>query len=108
MRSRGSRKSSRASSRAAAGRRSPDPRCSRSTNSSSRRATGPVDVWRVLDSSINLAASEIHHRARLITERGAVPPVLANEARLGQVFVNLLVNAAQAIPEGDVATNEIV
>jgi len=29
-----------------------------------------------------------------------VPPVMANEARLGQVFVNLLVNAAHAIPEG--------
>ena len=30
-----------------------------------------------------------------------MPRVRANEARLGQVFLNLLVNAAQAIPEGD-------
>ncbi len=67
----------------------------------------PLDVWRVLESSINLASSEIHHRARLTIERGPVPPVLANEARLGQVFVNLLVNAAQAIPEGAVDRNEI-
>ena len=67
----------------------------------------PVDVWRVLDASINLTASEIHHRARLTTERGPVPPVLANQARLGQVFVNLLLNAVQAIPEGAAARNEI-
>jgi signal transduction histidine kinase len=69
--------------------------------------TTPVDVWRVLEWSINLASSEIHHRARLTTEREPVPLVMANEARLGQVFVNLLVNAAQAIPEGAVAMNEI-
>ena len=30
-----------------------------------------------------------------------------NEARLGQVFLNLLVNAAQAIPEGSRSSNEI-
>ena len=32
---------------------------------------------------------------------GDVPRVFANEARLGQVFLNLIVNAAQAIPEGE-------
>ena len=49
----------------------------------------PVDVWRVLESSINLASERDLPRARLTTERGPVPPVLASEARLGQVFVNL-------------------
>jgi CheY-like chemotaxis protein len=32
---------------------------------------------------------------------------MANEARLGEVFVNLIVNAAQAIPEGHADRNEI-
>ena len=36
-----------------------------------------------------------------------VPPVVANEGRLGQVFLNLLVNAAQAVPEGDTTAHEI-
>jgi hypothetical protein len=36
-----------------------------------------------------------------------VAPVNGNESRLGQVFLNLIVNAAQAIPEGDATNNEI-
>jgi two-component system cell cycle sensor histidine kinase/response regulator CckA len=63
-----------------------------------RRA--PIDLHRVLDLSINMASSEIRHRARLEKEYGPVPVVAADEARLGQVFINLLVNAAQALPDG--------
>lgn len=68
---------------------------------------GSIDVWRVLDLSIKLVSSEIRHRARLRTEAGAVPRVMANETRLGQVFVNLLVNAVQAMAEGAVERNEV-
>ena len=60
----------------------------------------PVDLHAVLDSCVNLAWSHIRHRARLVKAYGQVPPVLGNASRLGQVFLNLLVNAAQAIPEG--------
>ena len=63
-------------------------------------ALGPVDLHEVLDSSIGIALNEIRHRALLSREYGAVPLVEINESRLGQVFLNLLVNAAQAIPEG--------
>jgi signal transduction histidine kinase len=68
---------------------------------------GPVDVERVLDSSANIVSSEVSQRARLIKDYGGVPRVLANEARLGQVCLNLIVNAAQSIPEGHVDENEI-
>jgi signal transduction histidine kinase/CheY-like chemotaxis protein len=61
---------------------------------------GPVDVRPVLESCINMAWNEIRHRARLARDLSTVAPVLGNEARLGQVFLNLIVNAAQAIPEG--------
>ncbi len=67
----------------------------------------PVDVRRVIDSAANMAASEIRHRARLRKEYMHVRPILATEARLGQLFLNLLVNAAQAIPEGEADKNEI-
>jgi PAS domain S-box-containing protein len=68
---------------------------------------GPVDLQRLLESSLRLAWNEVRHRARLVKECQMVPPVIANEARLGEVFVNLIVNAAQAIPEGHADRNEI-
>ena len=45
-----------------------------------------------------MARNEIRHHARIVTRYGEVPSVHANESRLGQVFLNLIVNAAQAIP----------
>jgi signal transduction histidine kinase len=68
---------------------------------------GAVDVERVLESSLRMAWNEIRHRARLIKEYSPVPAVEANEARLGQVFLNLIINAAQAIREGDTEHNQI-
>jgi PAS domain S-box-containing protein len=68
---------------------------------------GVIDPRRALDTSITMVSSEISHRARFVTDYEALPSVRANEARLGQVFLNLLVNAAQAIPVGAVAHNEI-
>ncbi|HZH17182.1 MAG TPA: ATP-binding protein [Archangium sp.] len=67
-----------------------------------------VDVKKVLDRTLNLASGEIRHRAKLVKEYGDVPPVRGNDSRLGQVFLNLLVNAAQAIPsDGDADSHEI-
>jgi PAS domain S-box-containing protein len=68
---------------------------------------GPVDVRRVLDSIVDLAWNEISRRARLVKEYGEVPPVHANESRLAQALLNLVVNAAQSIPEGQAERNEI-
>jgi PAS domain S-box-containing protein len=69
--------------------------------------SGPVAIRRVLDSSINIAWNEIRHRARLVKDYGDTPMVEGNESRLGQVFLNLLLNAAHAIPEGETERNEI-
>lgn len=60
----------------------------------------PCDPRQVLDSSVRMAINEIRHRARLERNYMDTPMVLANSSRLGQVFLNLIVNAAQAIPEG--------
>jgi two-component system, cell cycle sensor histidine kinase and response regulator CckA len=68
---------------------------------------GPVDVTKVLELAVNMTRAELKHRARLVRDYGETPPVLANESRLGQVFVNLLVNAAQAITEGKLEGNEV-
>jgi len=68
---------------------------------------GPVQVERVLESTLRMATAEIRHRARLTTSYAGVPPVHGNEGRLRQVFLNLIVNAAQALPAGHFETNEI-
>ncbi|MBA3499470.1 MAG: PAS domain-containing protein, partial [Deltaproteobacteria bacterium] len=66
-----------------------------------------VDVGPIIESSINMAWNEIRHRARLVKELSSVAPVDADPSRLGQVILNLLVNAAQAIPLGRADLNEI-
>ena len=60
-----------------------------------------------LNPSLNIARNEIEKRARLIVDLGAPPPVIGNESKLGQVFLNLLVNAAQALPPDNPAGNEV-
>jgi signal transduction histidine kinase len=69
--------------------------------------SGPVDMGAVLRSAAKMAAHEIRHRARLVVESDGVPQVYGNGARLCQVFLNLLINAAHAITPGQVARNEI-
>jgi light-regulated signal transduction histidine kinase (bacteriophytochrome)/CheY-like chemotaxis protein len=76
-------------------------------SSSRDDARGPVDVRAVAESCIRMAWNEIRHRAQLQKDYGDVPPVDANEGRLGQVLLNLLVNAAHAIPEGNARNNKI-
>jgi nitrogen-specific signal transduction histidine kinase/CheY-like chemotaxis protein len=66
-----------------------------------------LDVQRSLTSAINLVMPQIRPRARLSTSFEPAPLIMASEARLGQVFLNLLLNAAQAIPEGASEQNSI-
>jgi signal transduction histidine kinase len=66
-----------------------------------------VDVRSVVESAIQLTSHEIFPRARLLRDLAPVPPVDANDVRLGQVFQALLLNAARAIPEGDAERHEV-
>jgi two-component system cell cycle sensor histidine kinase/response regulator CckA len=66
-----------------------------------------VDVRRVVGTAARMVRNELRHRARLVEELGDVPPVLADEARLVQVFLNLLVNAAEALPKGGDGRHEV-
>jgi PAS domain S-box-containing protein len=67
-----------------------------------------VDVREPLGFSLKMASSELRHRAQLIKKYEPVPPVHADASRLGQVFLNLLLNAVQAIPEGSSADNNTI
>jgi PAS domain S-box-containing protein len=78
----------------------------RATSRPETEEQGPVDLRAVVETALRVTQNEIHHRARLVTELGAVPLVGGNAQRLEQVFLNLLVNAVQALPDGR-AENEI-
>ncbi|MDB4971862.1 MAG: sensor hybrid histidine kinase [Myxococcaceae bacterium] len=67
----------------------------------------PIDVEHTLNWAIGVTMAEIRHRARLVKNFEQVSPVRGDEARLGQVFVNVLLNAAQAIEPGNALDNEI-
>ena len=66
-----------------------------------------LDLGAVAESALGVLRDEISSRARVVRSFRASPPVLAPEGRLGQVFLNLLSNAVQALPEGDPAHGEI-
>jgi two-component system, cell cycle sensor histidine kinase and response regulator CckA len=59
-----------------------------------------VDINAVLERSLQIADHQLRHRARIERAFGRVPHVRGDEGRIVQLFVNLLVNAAQALPEG--------
>lgn len=66
-----------------------------------------IEVTPVLELSIQMTFNEIRHRAHLVRDYGPMPLVEADDGRLGQVFINLLVNAAQAIGDGHPDRKEI-
>jgi PAS domain S-box-containing protein len=66
-----------------------------------------VDVREAADSALRMAAPELRQRARVIREYGEVPSIVSSRSRVGQVLLNLLVNAAHAIGDGRPDANEI-
>jgi PAS domain S-box-containing protein len=70
-------------------------------------AVGPVDVRAVVESTVALAAQKISERAQLETHYSPVPLARGTAARLGQVLLNLLTNALEAMPAGAKETNRL-
>ncbi|HEY1585862.1 MAG TPA: ATP-binding protein [Polyangia bacterium] len=68
---------------------------------------GPVDLGGVLQAAERMAGNMVKARARVVQEHAPLPPVDGNATRLCQVFVNILVNAAQAIVAGTPEENEV-
>jgi two-component system cell cycle sensor histidine kinase/response regulator CckA len=67
-----------------------------------------ADLNEVLSWSLGVAGHEVVARGRVVRHFGEVPPVNASSARLGQVFVNLIINAAHSLDPARRETNEIV
>jgi len=56
-----------------------------------------ADLHQGLNSTLNMVASELLSKAEVVRAYGDLPPLLCNPGQLNQVFMNLLVNSAQAI-----------
>ncbi len=65
---------------------------------------GPANLHECLDSTLNIANHEIKYKATVVKDYGTLPDVECLPSQLNQVFLNLLVNAAQAIPENGQGT----
>ncbi len=67
----------------------------------------PVDIQSLLQSTARIANPALREHARLVIDLQEVPAVIGNASQLGQVVLNLLVNAAQAIPAGNPSKNQV-
>jgi PAS domain S-box-containing protein len=66
-----------------------------------------ADVTEAVTWAVRSTSYELRHRARVEAELSSTPRVAIDETKLGQVLVNLLMNAAQAIAPGNVAGNQV-
>jgi len=58
-----------------------------------------ADLQKGLDSTLNIVRNEIKYKADIVRELPPLPAVRCIPAQINQVFMNLLVNAAQSINE---------
>ena len=63
-----------------------------------------IDLHRALDSTLNIVRNEIKYKAKIERCYGELPEIECLPSRLSQVFLNLLVNASQAIEENGTIT----
>jgi two-component system NtrC family sensor kinase len=58
-----------------------------------------VDLHKGLDSTLNIVWNDLKYKVRLEKHYGELPPVECHPSEINQVFMNLLINAGQAIAE---------
>jgi signal transduction histidine kinase len=61
----------------------------------------------LIDESLAMARSRLENRAQVRRRYAEIGPVCGRRSALGQVLLNLIVNAAQALPEGRAQSNEL-
>ena len=68
---------------------------------------GPVDLRAVLEEAAAMTRAEIERKGRFGVSYREAPLVIGNPRQLGHVCIALLVNAAQALPDGARADNYV-
>jgi signal transduction histidine kinase len=62
------------------------------------------DLNAQVEAALRIANGSLRHRAQVVTQLGRLPPAIGKPQQIAQVLVNLLVNAAQAIPQWGTVT----
>jgi signal transduction histidine kinase len=60
------------------------------------------DIHNGLKSTLNIARNQLKNRADVRMSLGNLPLIECSPSQIDQVFLNLIVNAAQAMPEGTI------
>ena len=66
------------------------------------------DVRQVTEAALRITMAELVRRAEVVRDLGAAPPVRGSATRLGQVVINLLINAAQALPDPRAPASRVI
>jgi signal transduction histidine kinase len=69
--------------------------------------SGGADVNAAAESALSMLRNELRYRTTVERDLGATQPVRGTAARLGQVFLNLILNAAHALPEASLKRNRL-
>ena len=64
-----------------------------------RKKTDSVNLNDCLDSSLLIAKNTLKHKVKIVKNYGELPAVLCMPSQLNQVFLNMLINASQAIED---------
>ena len=77
------------------------------TTQASRARDARTEPRRIIEMLLRVVDNEIRHRAELVVDAEPTPDVRADPLRLYQVFLPLVLQATQAIAEGDATRNRI-
>ncbi len=67
-----------------------------------------VDVHEILDAALLMASSELKHHCAIKKEYATgLPKITYNPSKLHQVFLNIIINAAQAFTDNNIEHNQI-
>ncbi len=68
-----------------------------------------VDIHEGIDNTLMLVHHDVKNRIEVVKAYGDIPPIVCYPSRLNQVFLNLLVNASQAIEgEGEIGIRTVM
>jgi signal transduction histidine kinase len=75
---------------------------------SAESVDSPIEVTTAIEDALRMTAHAVRHHATVRREYGTAPRVRAEEGQLARVFMNLLINAAQATGDGGAGEHTIV